>query len=297
MSFLGPPKRILVIDDEEGIVEYIRILLRTRGYESIPAHDGEEGLALLQSEQLDLVITDLRMPKMSGLELMRRRRELPPDIASIPFLVISSMGAEQDKPESFWIEGLGCDDFLSKPFEALTLLARVEALLRREKYRKTETPPPSSGNNRRSATPNPATATPPPGGQKSSRPVRREFTVQLAEGASPVTNSPAPPRPIVTTEPVEVVRASILAGHGLDECLAHSSVLDGVVLPSVQSRILDATTLIQTDTEAEIAILREDVGSQTMSDPVAYDERYRLTRGPRGWVINSIRQERLIPEL
>ena len=265
MSFLEAPKRILVIDDEEGVVEYIRIILRTRGYESIPAYDGEQGLALLQSEQPDLVICDLRMPKMSGLELARRRKELPRDLASIPLLIISSMGHEQQKPDGFWCEGLGCEDFMAKPFDALSLLGRVEALLRREKYRSNETPEPSKS----AAEPGRQ------GGRRPTRSTRREFTVQ----ADP--------------EPVEVVRASLAVGHQDPSLLDGGQVLRGVRLPSARSRVLDTSPTFATPENAEVAVLREEPAPAPDGNPVAFDERYLLARRDHSWKIVGIRQKAL----
>lgn len=125
--------KILVVDDEFEIVEYVKAILKTKGHMVIGAYDGEEGWALLMRERPDLAIVDLRMPKISGLEFCRRVRRTP-EIASMPLMVISSLGAVSDKPESFWAAGLRADDFLSKPFEPLALLGRVEHLLRRRLY-------------------------------------------------------------------------------------------------------------------------------------------------------------------
>ncbi len=125
--------KILVVDDEFEIVEFVKVILKTKGDTVIAAYDGEEGWNLLLRERPDLAIIDLRMPKISGLELCRRVRRTP-EIASMPLIVISSLGAVSDKPESFWAAGLRADDFLAKPFEPLALLGRVEHLLRRKLY-------------------------------------------------------------------------------------------------------------------------------------------------------------------
>jgi DNA-binding response OmpR family regulator len=270
MSFLGPTKRILVIDDEEDLVEYIRIILRTRGYESIPAYDGEQGLALLQSEQPDLVICDLRMPKMSGLELARRRKDLPQHLASIPFLVVSSMGNEQQRPDSFWCEGLGCDDFLAKPFEPLTFLGRVEALLRREKYRSNETPQPSQD------TPPPRPVT--PFREDRPRPAVRQFTVKA------------------TSTPVEVVRSFIDESWGATRLQPGDLIWVHLTAPRPDTRVLDASILFQTAEEAEVAVLREEGSPDGGSQPVAFDERYTLVCPDGEWKISRIHQEPLVTE-
>lgn len=125
--------KILVIDDEFEIVEFIKAILKTKGHTVLTAYDGEEGWDLLLRERPDLAIVDLRMPKVSGLEFCRRVRRTP-EVATMPLMVISSLGAVSDKPESFWAAGLRADDFLSKPFDPLSLLGRVEYLLRRKLY-------------------------------------------------------------------------------------------------------------------------------------------------------------------
>lgn len=125
--------KILVIDDEFEIVEFVKAILKTKGHDVLTAYDGEQGWELLMSARPDLAIVDLRMPKVSGLEFCRRVRRTP-EVAATPLLVISSLGAVSDKPESFWAAGLRADDFLAKPFDPLTLLGRVEFLLRKRTY-------------------------------------------------------------------------------------------------------------------------------------------------------------------
>ena len=126
--------KVLVIDDDHEIVEVIKMILRTKGYQIDVAYDGESGLEqLYRGAPYDLLICDLRMPRMSGLEFCRRVRA-DEAVASTPLLVISSMGSEIDKPDAFWAAGLGCDDFLPKPFDPLALLGRVEYLLRKNQY-------------------------------------------------------------------------------------------------------------------------------------------------------------------
>src|SRR5690606_25677081 len=126
-------KRILVVDDEADVVELVRVVLSTKGYEVIPTYNGEDGLAAALAEKPDMIITDLKMPGISGMEFIKRVRANP-EIAAIPILVISSLGSQVDKPDSFWTLGLGSDDFLAKPFDPLGLLGRVEYLLRKNTY-------------------------------------------------------------------------------------------------------------------------------------------------------------------
>jgi CheY-like chemotaxis protein len=124
---------IAVIDDDSDIVELVKATLKSRGFEVKTASDGEEGLRLIQSARPDLVVLDLMMPKVSGLEVVRRMRE-DPATRDIPIIVLSAIGEKTGKPEEFWRVGLGAEDFISKPFDPLALLGRVEYVLRRREY-------------------------------------------------------------------------------------------------------------------------------------------------------------------
>ncbi len=156
-------KKIVIIDDEPDVLEIIQAVLNTKGYTSLAAESGEEGLELVEKEMPDLIITDLMMPKVSGLEVLKRlaRNE---KCANIPVIVLSALTTDSEKPAEFWIKSLGVADYLTKPFDPLDLLGRVEFIFRRSAYR-------SSGSVNTSAvkTPNPdetklklnyATATP-----------------------------------------------------------------------------------------------------------------------------------------
>ncbi len=125
--------RIVMIDDDPDIVALVKATLKSRGYEVQSAADGEDGLRLIRSVRPDLIILDLMMPRVSGLELVRRMRE-EPELKDIPVVVLSAIGEKSDKPEEFWRAGLGAEDFISKPFEPLALLGRVECVLRRKEY-------------------------------------------------------------------------------------------------------------------------------------------------------------------
>lgn len=126
-------KRIAVIDDDPDILALVKAVLKSKGYEVATAPDGEDGLRLVRSNKPDLVILDLMMPKVSGLEVCRRMRE-DPETRHIPIIVISAIGEKSNKPESFWRAGLKTEDFISKPFEPLALLGRVECVLRQKEY-------------------------------------------------------------------------------------------------------------------------------------------------------------------
>jgi two-component system KDP operon response regulator KdpE len=118
--------RILVVDDEPQLTRVLRMGLKSRGYEVRAAADGQAGLEVFNDWHPDLVITDLAMPNVDGLELCRRLRAL----SQVPIIVLSAKGEEKTKVEAL---DLGADDFVTKPFGIDELLARVRASLRRAK--------------------------------------------------------------------------------------------------------------------------------------------------------------------
>lgn len=115
---------ILIVDDEVRILHFLRSKLRAAGYEVLTASDGVEALEMIHNNEPDLIVLDLIMPKMSGLELLKELRTF----SSTPVIILSAKGADRDK-----IEGLklGADDYLPKPFNPDELLARIEAVRRR----------------------------------------------------------------------------------------------------------------------------------------------------------------------
>ena len=117
-------KRILVVDDERQITRMLRTALQSSGYAVLLANDGVEGLARFQAEGADLIVTDLAMPAMDGLELTRAVREF----ATTPIIVLSVRSGEAMKIAA--LDG-GADDYLTKPFSMPELLARVRVQLRR----------------------------------------------------------------------------------------------------------------------------------------------------------------------
>jgi two-component system KDP operon response regulator KdpE len=116
--------RILVVDDEPQLTRVLRTGLTSRGYDVRAAADGLAGLETFSDWHPDLVITDLAMPVMDGLELCRRLRA----ISQVPIIVLSAKGEEKTKVEAL---DLGADDYVTKPFGIDELLARVRASLRR----------------------------------------------------------------------------------------------------------------------------------------------------------------------
>jgi two-component system, OmpR family, KDP operon response regulator KdpE len=120
------PARILVVDDEPQLTRVLRTGLKSRGYDVRAAADGLAGFEAFNDWRPDLVITDLAMPNVDGLELCRRLRA----ISTVPIIVLSAKGEEKTKVEAL---DLGADDFVTKPFGIDELLARVRASLRRSK--------------------------------------------------------------------------------------------------------------------------------------------------------------------
>lgn len=116
--------RILIVDDEPQIVRVLRRSLASKGYEVQAASEGEEALAVFRQWNPNLVITDLSMPGMSGLELCRRIR----NVSQVPIIVLSVKGEEKIKIEAL---DTGADDYVTKPFSMEELFARIRVALRR----------------------------------------------------------------------------------------------------------------------------------------------------------------------
>ena len=117
---------ILIIEDEQQLCRSIAEGLRIDGYEADVCFDGEEGFSLCMSENYDLILLDLNLPGMDGLEILRKFRE---HNASTPVLILSARGQIQDKVEGL---DLGANDYLTKPFHFEELEARIRSLTRRK---------------------------------------------------------------------------------------------------------------------------------------------------------------------
>src|SRR3984957_14496921 len=117
-------RRILVVDDEPQITRVLRTSLSSQGYDLRVANDGETALEIMKDWSPELVITDLSMPNMDGLELCRKLRLT----TQIPIIVLSVRGEEKTKVQAL---DAGADDYVTKPFGIEELLARVRANLRR----------------------------------------------------------------------------------------------------------------------------------------------------------------------
>lgn len=117
--------KILIVEDEPNMVAGLRDNFEFEGYEVLTAYDGEEGLARALSDSPDLLVLDVMMPKMSGLEVCKQLRAKRP---SIPIIMLTARGQEVDKVVGL---ELGADDYVTKPFSIRELIARVKAVLRR----------------------------------------------------------------------------------------------------------------------------------------------------------------------
>ena len=126
-------RRILLAEDEVALRDFISRNLRARGFEVLEASNGLEAIALWEQENPHLLILDIMMPRMDGLEVCRRVREH----SAVPIIVLTALDAESDKVAAL---DLGADDYLTKPFGVEELLARVRAVLRRTQW---ETMPPA----------------------------------------------------------------------------------------------------------------------------------------------------------
>jgi len=123
-------RKVLVVDDEAVLVETIAYNLEQAGYEVITAADGASALQAAQRETPDLVILDIMLPEMDGLEVCRQMRR-ESNTATTPIVMLTAKGDEIDKVVGLEV---GADDYITKPFGRRELLARVRALLRRADY-------------------------------------------------------------------------------------------------------------------------------------------------------------------
>jgi DNA-binding response OmpR family regulator len=119
-----PVAKILVVDDEPNIREVVGLYLRRDGHEVVSATDGEEALEVFRQSEPDLVVLDLMLPKLSGLEVCRRMRAEK----RIPLIMLTARGEEEERIVGL---SLGADDYVVKPFSPRELAARVAAVLRR----------------------------------------------------------------------------------------------------------------------------------------------------------------------
>lgn len=117
--------KILIVEDDHRVAELIKRGLEEQGFVTTLAYDGLSGKKLSSQDHFDLVITDIILPKMDGLDLCKYLRQTHPDL---PIIMLTALGTTDDKVEGF---DAGADDYLVKPFEMRELLVRIRALLKR----------------------------------------------------------------------------------------------------------------------------------------------------------------------
>ena len=116
--------KILIIDDERAIRNTLKDILEFEGYEVNTAEDGEQGVNMAKKDSYDLIYTDIKMPKMDGMEVCQRIREF----SNVPIVMLTAKGEDMDKILGL---DLGADDYLAKPFGMLEMISRVKSVLRR----------------------------------------------------------------------------------------------------------------------------------------------------------------------
>jgi DNA-binding response OmpR family regulator len=131
---------ILLVEDDPSIARGLAMNLGLEGFRAVSAADGEEALRLCQSQRPDLILLDLMLPKVDGLEVIRRLRAQADDV---PIVVLSAKGDEADKVMAL---SLGADDYVTKPFGIAELLARIRAALRRRRQDQAKRAHTSFGN-------------------------------------------------------------------------------------------------------------------------------------------------------
>src|SRR3984893_7214032 len=127
VHIMAQTTRILLAEDEVALRDFIKRNLKARGFEVLEASNGLEAMALWERENPHLLILDIMMPRMDGLEVCQRVREH----SVVPIIVLTALDAESDKVAAL---DMGADDYLTKPFGVEELLARVRAVLRRTQW-------------------------------------------------------------------------------------------------------------------------------------------------------------------
>ena len=122
-----PPEKVLLVEDDPVILRLLEVNFDLEGFEVVVAHDGAEGIEMARSERPDLVISDIMMPNVSGLELVAALKG-DGDTAAIPIILLSAKAQSADVKAGM---AAGADDYVTKPFEPLELVDRVRALIAR----------------------------------------------------------------------------------------------------------------------------------------------------------------------
>ncbi len=118
-------KKILIVEDNEDIVEFLKELLQTKGYDSVVATDGKQAVDMASEHIPDLILMDIVLPEMNGLDAARRIRQNP-QCLSIPIIAVTARVLPKAREQCLQS---GCNDYISKPFSPKQLLARIQKLL------------------------------------------------------------------------------------------------------------------------------------------------------------------------
>jgi len=133
--------KIFLVDDDENILTSVSMFLENEGYEVRKFHDGVSALEALKASPPDLAVFDVKMPRMDGLELLRRLRQT----SNLPVIFLTSKDDEFDEAIGF---NMGADDYITKPFSQRLLGERIKAVLRRAKLTNIELPEPQEGDDK-----------------------------------------------------------------------------------------------------------------------------------------------------
>ena len=127
-----PKTKILCIEDEPQMIDLLRLILETHGYEVVGAEGGQEGLEAMRAEKPDLILLDLMMPDMDGGDVYQRMKQ-EADLGDIPVIIVTAKAAPIDKV--LWINVAGVDDYVTKPFGPSELVESIERVLARRQAR------------------------------------------------------------------------------------------------------------------------------------------------------------------
>jgi DNA-binding response OmpR family regulator len=123
---------VLVVDDDRDIAQVIKVTLESKAFEVDVAYDGKQALASANKRKPDAIVLDLMMPKMSGIQVLNALKA-DSTTRDIPVLMLTAATKYSEKPDTYWKEKVGVDDYVSKPFEPMELLSRVENMIKRKK--------------------------------------------------------------------------------------------------------------------------------------------------------------------
>ncbi len=123
----APSKKILIVEDERDILQLVKLYLEKEGFRTVTAATGPEGLSRARQDKPDLIVLDLMLPEIDGLEVCKRLRSAP-ETAMLPIIMLTAKAEESDTVIGL---ELGADDYVTKPFSPKALVARIKALFRR----------------------------------------------------------------------------------------------------------------------------------------------------------------------